>query len=435
VTATATDSAGNSATSGVTSFSIDTVAPAVAITSPADGASLNATTAPGGNVVFAGTTELGATVVVTVDGAPHVATVVGTSWTVTVALIDGPHAVTATAADAAGNSAGTSISFSLDTGLPVAIFTAPVDGATLDAAAAPGGSVLITGLTNVGDTVTVSVDGTDYAATVVGTTWSVTVTLSDGPHAATATATDGVGNTASASITFSLDTAAPVVAIATPVDGATLNATAAPGGSVALDGTTEAGATVVVTVDGTPHAATVTGTDWTVTVTLADGAHTATATATDAAGNPATSSAVGFTLDTVAPTVAITIPVDGATLDVAGGSVTLTGTTEAGATVVVTVDGTPHAATVTGTDWTVTVTVTDGAHSATATATDAAGNAGVSSTVAFSTATASPGGPEAHVSGGGGCSCGPSGGVSPSALLLLVPALAFVPRRRRGRTA
>ncbi len=124
---------------------------------------------------------------------------------------------------------------------------------------------------------------------------------------------------------------------------------------------------------------------WTTTVTLSgDGAHTIVAQDTDAAGNTGTSTALIFTLDTIAPTVAITSSGGLPTrrrrrsperspparprsappyyLDDNGGT-TAIGTATVGS----------------GGVWTTTVTLSgDGAHSIVAQDTDAAGNTGTS---------------------------------------------------------
>ena len=129
---------------------------------------------------------------------------------------------------------------------------------------------------------------------------------------------------------------------------------------------------------------------FTVTAALAtNGAHSLTATATDAAGNTGVAStALSVTVDAVAP-VAPTITSFSTDSGTVGDNITndstptLTGTAEANSTVKV-YDG----ATLLGTAlangtgaWTyTTAALTNGAHSLTATATDAAGNTGAAST-------------------------------------------------------
>jgi outer membrane protein OmpA-like peptidoglycan-associated protein len=115
VTATATDSRGNTATDTST-FTVDSQT-SVVITAPAEGAVLTS-----GSVTYAGTAEPGATVTVVVDGQT-VGTVTAAadgSWSVTATspLGNGPHTVTATATDTQGNTATDTNTFTVNTGTP-----------------------------------------------------------------------------------------------------------------------------------------------------------------------------------------------------------------------------------------------------------------------------------------------------------------------------
>ncbi|WP_425334798.1 adventurous gliding motility protein AgmC [Myxococcus stipitatus] len=367
VTASARDTSGNTATDSNT-FTVDS-STAVSITTPADGAYLTS-----GVVTYTGTAEPGATVTVTVDG-----NVVGTttaaangSWSVpgVSSLGDGPHSVTATAEDEAGNTATDTNAFTVDTSTAVSIST-PVDGSVINNAV-----VTYSGTAEPGATVTVSVDGTVVGTTTAAAngTWSVpgVATLSEGPHSVTATAEDEAGNTASDTNTFTVNTQTSV-SITTPADGAVLT-----DGVVTYSGTAEAGATVTVSVDGNivgTVTAAANGT-WSLPVpaTLVDGPHSVTATADDGSGNTATDTNT-FTVNTQT-SVSITTPADGAVLT--SGVVTYTGTAEPGATVTVTVDGNVVGTTTAAANgsWSVSgvATLGEGPHSVTATAEDEAGN-------------------------------------------------------------
>jgi|GEM_PF-366839 len=367
VTATATDTSGNTA-SDTNTFTVDT-STNVNIVSPADGSTVGDPM-----VTYSGTAEPGATVTVVVDG-----TEVGTvtvpangNWSVPgiSTLAEGPHTVTATAEDASGNTATDTNTFTVNTSTNVSI-TTPADGSTVS-----NPVVTYSGTAEPGATVTVTVDGT-----VVGTvtaeldgSWSVPVstTLTDGPHTVSATADDGEGNTATDTNTFTVDTAT-TVSITTPAEGAVLT-----DGVVTYVGTAEAGATVTVTVDGSV-VGTVTAAangSWTLPVaaTLADGPHTVTASAEDTEGNTATDTN-NFTVDATT-SVSITTPAEGST--VTNPVVTYSGTAEPGATVTVVVDGTTVGTATAGVDGTWSVPVTtplfDGPHTVTATAEDANGN-------------------------------------------------------------
>ena len=161
--------------------------------------------------------------------------------------------------------------------------------------------------------------------------------------------------------------------------------------TLTLTGTAEANATVKV-FDGATllGSAVANGSGaWSyTTAALANGAHSLTATATDAAGNTgAASAALAVTIDTtapVAPTIASFSTDSGAVGDgiTNDSTLTLTGTAEANATVKV-FDGATLLGSVVANGsgaWTyATAALANGAHILTATATDAAGNTGVAS--------------------------------------------------------
>ena len=144
-----------------------------------------------------------------------------------------------------------------------------------------------TGLANT--VVHFTIDGSAIAATATADAqgaWSFTPTgLADGPHTIVASQTDAFGNIGTASLSFTLDTAAPAVAITTIEGGDNLINAAEAAGGIQVSGTAEIGSTLTVngsavTVDGTGH--------WTTSITPAgQGALAVTAVATDAAGNSA----------------------------------------------------------------------------------------------------------------------------------------------------
>jgi hypothetical protein len=123
---------------------------------------------------------------------------------------------------------------------------------------------------------------------------------------------------------------------------------------------------------------------------LADGAHVATARATDGAGNVGPLSAGrNFTVDTQAPAApAISSPAPDEAL--ATSTPTITGTAEVNSTVTVVIDGAPSGNTAAdgAGNWSYTVPspLVSGGHTVTARATDAAGNVGPDATpVPFTT--------------------------------------------------
>jgi MYXO-CTERM domain-containing protein len=195
VTVQATDVAGNdSPASSPLTVVVDRTAPASAPTvSPALPALTNAA-----SVTVAGVTEPNATVTVFVDGALAVTTTANGAGAYSVATplppADATYAVTVRAADPAGNLSPVSApsSVTLDRTAPApAVIDAPAPGASL-----PPGTISITGSAEPGATITATVDGVIYTAIADTTTgaFQIDVSLADGNHFVTVTATDAAGN-------------------------------------------------------------------------------------------------------------------------------------------------------------------------------------------------------------------------------------------------
>jgi hypothetical protein len=231
-------------------------------------------------------------------------------------------------------------------------------------------------------------------ATGTDGSWSHTPTtaLGEGSHTAVATATDAAGNTASDSTTFTVDTAAPSVAITTPANGSTTNDS-----TPDITGTSDVGSgTVMLSIDDAAPVTVATGADgsWSYTpaASLTDGDHTVTATASDEAGNTATASST-FTVDTTAPTVAITEPADGSTTN--DPTPAISGTSDiVHGTIMLTLDNGSPVSVETGADgsWTSTPTeaLSNGEHTAVASATDEANNTATDETSFMVDASTSP---------------------------------------------
>ncbi|MCZ3044033.1 Ig-like domain-containing protein, partial [Acinetobacter baumannii] len=357
VTATATDPAGNTSLPGTGTVSADITAPVVALD---DVLTNDSTPALTGTV-----NDPTATVVVNVDGVDYPAVNNGDgTWTLAdntlPALADGPHTITVTATDAAGNVGNDTAVVTIDTVAPNAPVLDPIN------ATDP-----VSGQAEPGSTVTVTYPDGTTATVVAGTdgSWSVPNpgNLVDG-DTVTATATDPAGNTSLPGTgTVSADITAPVVALD---DVLTNDSTPALTGTV-----NDPTATVVVNVDGVDYPAVNNGDGtWTLAdntlPALADGPHTITVTATDAAGNVGNDTGV-VTVDTTAPPAPVVNPIE------AGSTDPITGTGEPGATVTVTYPDGTTATTTVGSDGTWSVpnpgNLTDG-QTVTATQTDPAGN-------------------------------------------------------------
>ncbi|MBV6618849.1 Ig-like domain-containing protein, partial [Acinetobacter baumannii] len=360
VTATATDPAGNTSLPGTGTVSADITAPVVALD---DMLTNDSTPALTGTV-----NDPTATVVVNVDGTDYPAVNNGDgTWTLAdntlPVLADGPHTITVTATDAAGNAGTDTAVVTIDTTAPNAPVLDPIN------ATDP-----VSGTAEAGSTVTVTYPDGTTATVVAGTdgSWSVPNpgNLVDG-DTVTATATDPAGNTSLPGTgTVSADITAPVVALD---DMLTNDSTPALTGTV-----NDPTATVVVNVDGTDYPAVNNGDGtWTLAdntlPALADGPHTITVTATDAAGNVGNDTAV-VTIDTSVPVVSLDDLTTNDTTPALTGAID-----DPTATVVVNVDGIDYPATNNGDGtWTLAdntlPALIDGPHTVTVTATDPAGN-------------------------------------------------------------
>ncbi|WP_186466149.1 DUF4347 domain-containing protein [Azospirillum brasilense] len=154
-----------------------------------------------------------------------------------------------------------------------------------------------------GQTVTVTLNGKTYSATVTNNAWSLAIPSADlqgltdgGTYAITADLTDVAGNAAvQATRSILVDRTTPLLAIATVAGDNVLNAADSAVGQT-VSGVTngvEDGQTVTVTLNGKTYSTTVTSNRWSLTVpsadllALTDGAsYTITASLSDSAGNP-----------------------------------------------------------------------------------------------------------------------------------------------------
>ncbi|WP_420837115.1 Ig-like domain-containing protein [Alexandriicola marinus] len=227
--------------------------------------------------------------------------------------------------------------------------------------------VVLTGTTEEGSTVVVTINGTDYEADVEGEEWTVTIPPGDLPQGeyvqdVTVTATDEAGNTATTDGSFDVDTVHEVT-LDGPITADNVINNAEAGQGVTLTGTAEPGATVVVNAGGLE--ATVTADadgNWSVTyeaelITSGEYGADITVTATDGAGNVATTSGT-VDIDTFVNDLSVTsgpVTADDIVNDVEQGqTITLSGTVEAGSSVTVTLAGVTLEAEVSGGSWTVT---------------------------------------------------------------------------------
>ena len=384
ISATITDSAGNSSTqthnvqvnTAVVSLSVSTISGDNIINAAEAGSAL---TLSGTGTNFA----TGTVVTVLLNGKGYSATIQNNgSWSVNVsaadvaALADGTsYTVSASAQDSAGNSATASRSVAVDLTAPVISINTVSTDDRLNAAEQQQ-PLTLNGSTSaeVGQTVTVTFGGKTYTATVAANgTWALNVPAADlaalgqGAQTITASVNDRAGNPGQTTHALTVDTVAPTVTIATVAgDDIINNAEQLAGQTISGTTTAEAGQTVSVTFNGQNWTATVgSGGSWSVFIPaqqfagLSDGSYTISATVSDQAGNPGSASR-GVTLNGDVPTVTINTFAGDDVVNAAehGTSLVISGTTTApvGQTLTLTLNGKTYTTTVqSGGSWSYTL--------------------------------------------------------------------------------
>ncbi len=300
INALAQDAAGNN--SSPTSATVDSLAPAAPVIDPSNGS------------VIAGTAETGATVILTDGNGNPIGQVTADgsgNWSFTpgTPLANGT-VVNAVAQDAAGNTSGPA-STTVDSVAPAAPVIDPSNGSVIAGTAEAGATVILTdgGGNPIGQA---TADGSGNWTFTPGTPLANGTVIN-------AVAQDPAGNTSGPTST-TVDAVAPATPVVNPSNGSV------------IAGTAEAGATVILTDGGgNPIGqATADGSgNWSFTpgTPLANGS-VINAVAQDAAGN--TSGPASTTVDSVAPATPV--------LDPSNGTV-ISGTAEAGATVILTDGG------------------------------------------------------------------------------------------------
>ncbi|HCH0655727.1 TPA: Ig-like domain-containing protein [Enterobacter asburiae] len=374
LSATITDSAGNSSTQ-THDVVVNTASVALTINTLSGDDVINAAEAGSALVINGSSAQFasGTQVTVTLNGKSYTATIQSDgSWTTTVpaadvgALADGAsYQVSVSAQDSAGNSASATHGISVDTTAPVvSIATLSVDDMLNAAEAQQPLTVHGSSSAEAGQTVTVTLGGKSYTATVANDgTWTLDVpaadlaALSQGALTVTASVNDKAGNNGQTTHTLTVDTVAPTVTISTVADDDIVNnAEQLAGQTIRGTTTAEQGQTVTVSFNGHSYQATV-GADgsWSVFVPgrdflgLSDGDYTITASVNDRAGNPG-SATHDVTLNGDVPTITINTFAQDDIVNAAehGTPLVVSGTTDApaGQTVTITLNGKTYTATV-----------------------------------------------------------------------------------------
>ncbi|NOJ79128.1 adventurous gliding motility protein AgmC [Myxococcus xanthus] len=257
-----------------------------------------------GTPTLTGTGEPGSNIYLDVGDATHGPILVDENgnWTFTVPepLDEGPHTVSITSVDPAGNSAGPVTStFIVDLTAPDTFIDSGPALLTRDASAtfdlrSEGGAVAYE----------CSLDGGVYVACADPATFTG---LAEGDHLLLVRAVDAAGNVdpTPAQYAWTVDLTPPVAPLITsPANGAVLS-----DGVVTIIGTADGAEFVMLTLNGTTYGPITVdaGGNWSFTppVTLADGPYTVVVTGTDEAGNTSASTSSTFTVDTAAPDTAI----------------------------------------------------------------------------------------------------------------------------------
>ncbi len=390
VTASVTDAAGNTGT-GTHSVTVDTGLPSVNFNTISDDNVLNAVE-KGQDLNVSGTSANlaeGTVVTVTLNGKNYTATTAADgTWSLTVPAADlaglgqANYTLNATATNGVGNSVSNTANLLVDTALPTVTINTVAGDNVINAAEVAAGQTISGSVANAeaGNTVTVTIGGNSYTATVQSDlSWSVSVpesvltALGNGDLTVSATVTNGHGNTGTGERDITIDANLPGLRVDTVAGDDVINSIEH-GQNLIVTGSSDglaAGTTLTVTLNGKTYAASVLadGT-WSAAIPAADvgalaaGTVTVTVAGQSAAGNPVTIShdvtvdltAVAISIDTIAADDVINAAEKGADLVLSGS----TSNVEENQTVTVTFGGKSYTATVDADgNWTATVPSAD----------------------------------------------------------------------------
>jgi hypothetical protein len=271
---------------------IDTIAPAITVAAPTADVATNAPSVrlegrvSDANLGGVALQIEGATVAIAADG----------TFAHDVALpAEGLRVIALTATDAAGNTGEATARVTVDRTAPVLNVDGPTANAVLTAL-----PVIVQGTATDETGVQVTVDG--LAVDFTANAWQKRFdAMGDGPHTFNVIATDGAGNTATRTVTVTLDTAPPVLTGVLPASGTLVRTPL-----IDITGNVADASTVTVSV-GARSTPAVNGAFTLNDVSLVEGNNYLTVTATDAAGKFSTEQLL-VTLDTAPPTLAVTSP-------------------------------------------------------------------------------------------------------------------------------
>ncbi|MCU2458019.1 Ig-like domain-containing protein [Enterobacter hormaechei subsp. hoffmannii] len=330
VTASVTDAAGN--TGSVThNVTVDTGLPSVSFNAISDDNVLNSVE-KGQDLSVSGTSANlaeGTVVTVILNGKNYTATTAADgTWSLTVPAADlaslgeANYTLSATATNGVGNSVSNTANLLVDTALPTVTINTVAGDNVINAAEVAAGQTLSGRVTNAeaGNTVTVTIGGNSYAATVQSDlTWSVNVpesvltALGNGDLTVSATVTNDHGNSGTGERDITIDASLPGLRVDTVAGDDVINSIEH-GQNLIVTGSSDglaAGTTLTVTLNGKTYAASVLADgSWTAAIPAADvgalaaGTMTVTVAGQSAAGNPVSISH-DFTVDLAAVAISI----------------------------------------------------------------------------------------------------------------------------------
>ncbi|HAV1886472.1 TPA: Ig-like domain-containing protein [Enterobacter hormaechei subsp. xiangfangensis] len=390
ITASVTDAAGNTG-SGTHNVTVDTGLPSVSFNAISDDNVLNAVE-KGQDLRVSGTSANlgeGTVVAVTLNGKNYTATTAADgTWSLTIPAADltglgqASYTLNATATNGVGNSVSNTANLLVDTALPTVTINTIAGDNVINAAEVAAGQTLSGKVANAeaGNTVTVTIGGNTYTATVQSDlTWSVNVpesvltALGNGDLTVSATVTNGHGNMGTGERDVTIDASLPGLRVNTVAGDDVINSIEH-GQNLIVSGTSDglaAGTTLTVTVNGKTYAASVLADgSWTAAIPAADvgalaaGTMTVTVAGQSTAGNPVSIShdvtvdlaAVAISIDAIATDDVINAAEKGVDLVLSGS----TSNVEENQTVTVTFGGKTYTAKVDADgNWTATVPSAD----------------------------------------------------------------------------
>ncbi|CZU67113.1 type 1 secretion target domain-containng protein [Enterobacter hormaechei] len=336
VTASVTDAAGNTG-SGTHNVTVDTGLPSVSFNAISDDNVLNSVE-KGQDLGVSGTSANlaeGTVVTVILNGKNYTATTAADgTWSLTVPAADlaslgeANYTLSATATNAVGNSVSNTANLLVDTALPTVTINTVAGDNVINAAEVAAGQTLSGRVTNAeaGNTVTVTIGGNSYTATVQSDlTWSVNVpesvltALGNGDLTVSATVTNDHGNSGTGERDITIDASLPGLRVDTVAGDDVINSIEH-GQNLIVTGSSDglaAGTTLTVTLNGKTYAASVLADgSWTAAIPAADvgalaaGTMTVTVAGQSAAGNP-----VSISHDVTVDLAAVAISIDAIATD------------------------------------------------------------------------------------------------------------------------